>query len=404
MKNPLSAYKGLNRSIYLMALVTFINCLAEFIGPFFSLYLTVRLGYDMKTAGLMVSLLIVCHIPGALLGGKLCDKIGRKTIIVCSQTLMGVSFILCGFFLDAPYAPLFVFLGSFFDGITDPARRALEVDVTKPEQRQAAFSLIYQALNMGFAIGPMLAGFLFYKYPAWLFFGNGIVEVLSVLLIVFFVPESKPSEKELQDSQWEKTAEKAVEGNIFTALKQRPQLLWLALIAFFVSFAYKQITFTLPLQTTTLFGESGSAFYGTILSVNALIVIFLNPIVLSFSQHIDARRNILIGCLLYAVAFLLFGFSKLPWQFFVLTAVYTIGEILFSNNFKTYQNNNTPINFRGRFNTVLPISKTIGATLAPLMGGVILSVFPFSALWTISSLSVLMGIGILVCKVSDKPY
>ncbi|AEC02696.1 MFS transporter [Parasphaerochaeta coccoides] len=402
MKNPISVYKGLHKSFYIMALTVFINCAGNFVVVFFSLYLTVRLGYDVATTGLLVSGLAFISIPGSLIGGKLSDLFGRKTIMVSSQIMMGLSYILCGFFFDQSYAFVFIFLAQFFDGITDPARNALEVDITKPEQRQAAFSLLYQALNMGFAIGPLLASFLFYNHPQWLFWGNGIAELVAISLVVLFVPESKPSVAAIEKSKQLNTGEKAESGSIFKVLLARPQLLWFSLASLFIAFAYRQIAFALPLQTTALFELKGAQYYGFMASLNAIIVILFNPFVLAISKKNNVLINVLSAAFMYLVTFALFGLARIPWQFYALTALYTVGEILINNNSKAYQNNNTPMNFRGRFNAILPLFKTTGNFLGPVIGGIILTHLSFRELWLIAAVAVLLAILIYLYLLKRK--
>ena len=42
-----------------------------------------------------------------------------------------------------------------------PAYDALLADLTNPDNRKGAYSLVYMGWNLGFAIGPAIAGMLF---------------------------------------------------------------------------------------------------------------------------------------------------------------------------------------------------------------------------------------------------
>ncbi|MGM0675698.1 MAG: MFS transporter [Spirochaetota bacterium] len=46
-------------------------------------------------------------------------------------------------------------------GAATPATIALATDLSTPDTRQATFSLLYLGHNLGFAVGPLVAGFLF---------------------------------------------------------------------------------------------------------------------------------------------------------------------------------------------------------------------------------------------------
>jgi len=385
--NLFSQYKGLNKGFYIITLTVLINCAGSFVSVFLSLYLTSILGFNVAYTGIIVSAYTLLHIPGSLVGGKLADSYNRKNVMIASQFIMGLCFILAGFFLHSNFAIVALLIANFCDGITDPARSALEVDMTSPDDRQVAFSLLYQAYNVGFAIGPLLAGIFFNSYPQWLFWGNGVSLIVSIMIVAFFIPKDKLHNK---NSKKETMGEKAVDGSILKALFSRPQLLFFSVGTLLIAISYKQISFVLPLQFNMKFASNGARIYGIVAAANAIMVILLNPVVLSISKKNPALKNILIAVLTYAIAFLLFGFAKLPWQFLALTLLYTIGEMLLNNNSKAYQNNNTPVNFRGRFNAVLPLFKTSGMMLAPILGGVFLERFSFMTVWIIAASLVLL--------------
>ena len=73
-------------------------------------------------------------------------------------------------------APIFLYflVFTFFNGAARPVNTALLTDITRPEERSAAFSLLYLGINIGVAAGPILAGFLFNNYRRWIFWGDGL--------------------------------------------------------------------------------------------------------------------------------------------------------------------------------------------------------------------------------------
>jgi len=144
-----------------------------------------------------------------LLGGRLADRYGRKIVAVGAQLLAASVYIPCGLLtrggfsagnIAATLVPLLVLVNVIFDGFADPARMAMHTDLTTTENRQAAFSLNYLGHNLGFAIGPLIAGFLFNAAPEWLFWGNAIAVAVATTLVALFVPETKPTEQAIQAS------------------------------------------------------------------------------------------------------------------------------------------------------------------------------------------------------------
>ncbi|NCC14123.1 MAG: MFS transporter, partial [Spirochaetia bacterium] len=342
MNKPLSIYRGLPQPIYVLFFSTIINAVGIFVYPFLTLYLTRRLGYSALEAGTYMTFASVLYVPGSMIGSKLADSIGRKPVLVIFQLLMDLCFLLAGIFEGSEAIPYLVLLALFFDGMVDPAREAMKTDVTTIENRQASFSLIYLGHNIGFAIGPVIAGYLFYTMPSWIFYGNALAGALATCLVMLKVKESKPSKETVEESKGWKTTEKGEEGGLLKALFTRPRLLLFALSVTFFSYAYSQTLFALPLLTTKLFAEQGAPLYGRMMALNGIVVVLFNPIIVSSLRRFHPLANTTLGGLLYAVGFSLFAFAGIPPMFLLLTVVFTLGEIICATNEHFYVANNTP--------------------------------------------------------------
>ncbi|MGH0054017.1 MAG: MFS transporter [Sphaerochaetaceae bacterium] len=403
MKKIFSLYRGLPQPIYVLFFATVINAIGIFIYPFLTLYLTRRLGYTPLQAGSFMTLASVLYVPGSFIGSKLADTIGRKPVLVIFQLLMDFCFILAGVFEGQAFVPYLILFGLFFDGAVDPAREALKTDVTNPENRQVSFSLIYLGHNLGYSVGPVIAGYLFYTAPQWLFYGNAIAGILSVLLIIAKVKESKPSKELIEESKAWKTTEKGEEGGIFKALITRPRLLLFALSVTFYFFAYSQTLFALPLLTTDLFGEAGAPLYGRMMALNGIVVVICNPILVSLLRRFHPLANSTLSGILYAIGFGLFAFATTPFMFMALTVIFTLGEIISATNDNFYIANNTPISHRSRFSAIMPIIMGAGHAIAPLTGGLIIESHSMSLLWITTATAALIGaVGVFLVYLKER--
>ncbi|HOE84429.1 MAG TPA: MFS transporter [Sphaerochaeta sp.] len=399
MKAPLSIYRGLPRPIYTLFLSTVINSVGVFVYPFLTLYLTQRLGYPPAKAGLFLTVASILYVPGSLLGSTLADSIGRKWVAVPCEILMNSCYLAAGFLEGTEWVPLLVLAALFFDGMVDPAREAMKTDVTSIENRQASFSLIYLGHNLGFAIGPVIAGLFFYRSPSWLFFGNAIAGFLSVLLIIFQIEETKPSKETIEESRRWKSGERAEEGGALKALFSRPRLLAFSLSVTCFSYAYSQTLFALPLLTTALFGPGGAPLYGRMMALNGVVVVLLTPLIVMVGRRLTPLSNITISGLLYTIGFSLFAFATTEPVFLLLVSVYTIGEIVNATNQGYWIANNTPISHRGRFSAILPIIMGTGHAIAPVIGGAIIQYTDLSVLWLTTGLAALAGtVGIAILR------
>jgi len=403
-KSFLSLYKGLPRPIYVLSIATLINGIGSFIYPFLTLYLTVKLGYSASVAGVLTCIMGFMHVPGSLIGGKAADSLGRKLICILGSAIGAVAMLACAFFEGKSWLVYLLFTVQFFDGITDPARSALMTDLTTPDNRQAALSLTYLCYNLGFIVGPMIAGFLFYDHTRWIFIGPSIATVISLFLVGFMVPETKPDKAEIERSLKSADADKAEKGGLLKALASRPRLLLFAVACMFFSLAYAQNNFGLPLTLTDRLGKQGSTIYGAVGSLNGLVVVLFNVPLINLLHKRKALSNKILAGLLYIVGFGLLAFAQKPWMFFVLTFIFTIGEVIDTTNTQYYVANNTPKSHRARFDSVLPNIMYAGHSIGPIIAGTIADNLGLSWIWGFSVL--FLGIGVAIIAMlsrTDKP-
>ena len=69
------AYGGLSSGTWWLSLVMLVNRMGTMVIPFMTMYLTQRLGVSIGKAGFVMSIFGLGAITGALIGGKLVDKL-----------------------------------------------------------------------------------------------------------------------------------------------------------------------------------------------------------------------------------------------------------------------------------------------------------------------------------------
>lgn len=354
--------------------------MGDFVHLFLTLYLTRIMGFSVKTVGFFIMITAASGILGSILGGKLSDHIGRKTIMVGSQFTSAIIVAACGFLPSTMTIPILLIISNFFKGAVRPASRSMLTDLTKSEDRQKAFSLLYLGTNFGVALGPMIAGFLFLNHLSWIFWGDALTTILAFSLVLKFVPESKPSETDIKDSNIN-DMEKAVEGSALRAFLSRPILVFFSIFTVMANFIYAQMTFSLPLHLNDIFKEKGAEVFGYLMSFNAVIVLVCTVFVLNFTKRFKAVYNMALAVLFFAVGFGSLAVISSFKGFIITTFIWTIGEIIMVTNGSVYIANHTPINLRGRFNAITGLVFGLGYIAGPFISGIILSSGSISELW-----------------------
>ncbi len=304
LKEMIVQYQGLRREVYIIFVAKIVNAMGCFVFPLLALILTDKIGLSKSETGKLMSLFGVLFIPASMIGGKLCDVIGRKKIILICDFMAIVSYAICGFIEPSMELVYFIMAGAFFLFMADPAHSAMLADLTKPEDRERAYSLTYMGWNIGFAIGPVLGGLLYKNYLKWVFIGDALTAFVAFLLIAFFVKETI---EEGQNKEMLSKEEAHMEGSIFGVMMKRPIIIGLALVSIAYSFAYGQWGFVLPIHSVLKDAAMGAQYYGYMAGFNGLIVIIFTPILTQVAKSKEALSKIIVGGWFYVIGFGVLG-------------------------------------------------------------------------------------------------
>lgn len=376
-------YSNLHRSIYILFLAQVINSAGSFVFPFLAIYLSNNLNLNEALVGFYVTLSTTVNIIGTLIGGKLTDYLGRKKVIIMFSSLAVLSLVPCAYLTGSYITVWLLILTAFFNGGVHPAIDAMVIDLTNKDNRKYAFSLLNIGVNVGFAVGPLIAGFLYNKHLEWLFLGDAGTIFLSLLLVIIYVKDTIPSDKMITEHTFKNDGERAEVGGLITAFLKRPVLVMFTFIFSIYSFAYVQTEFSIPMYLMELFKDNGSKVLGSIMTTNALIVITLTMIIIRLTEKIKPIYNVAIAGIFYAIGFgMIYLINSFP-MFLLSTVIWTVGEIMASNYSKVYIASHTPVSHRGRFSSIVLLITRIGFIVGPLATGKVIELYSIKIVWPI---------------------
>jgi MFS family permease len=123
------------------------------VNVFVLFYLTLVIGLDAATAGLMYGALIVFSVPMPLIAGWLSDRLGRKPLIIGAYVGGAIGFavfILAGSSMVGLWVGI-VLMG-LFSFAESPQLQALLADIAPPATRDASYALYF---TLAFGVGSL---------------------------------------------------------------------------------------------------------------------------------------------------------------------------------------------------------------------------------------------------------
>jgi predicted MFS family arabinose efflux permease len=186
----IGAFKGLSREIWLLTAITFINRAGTMVVPFLSKYLKEDLDFSYSQVGWVMVFFGIGSFLGSWLGGKLADKIGFYKVMIFSLIANGVLFIALQY---VKTFELFCIAILVIITIADMFRPAMFVSLkaySQTHNRTRSLTLVRLAVNLGFSIGPALAGLIIVGIGyGGLFWIDGATCIIAALLFMWWVKD-----------------------------------------------------------------------------------------------------------------------------------------------------------------------------------------------------------------------
>lgn len=371
-------YNEYPRAFWTYNIIVFIDRLGGFmLYPFFALYLTQKFDIGMSTVGILFAVFSMTGMVGSALGGALTDRMGRKSVIIASLLLSSFSALGMGL---APTLSIFiaviVFVGTL-SSIGHPAHEAVVADLLPPEKRAEGYGIIRVVFNIAVIIAPPIAGLLIANSYLTLFIVDAVISVISAGIVLFGLPETKPqAHAHAKPESMKQTF--AGYGRVF---KDIPFLAFIS-VSIMMTLVYMNMNSTLGVYLRDQHGLPEIS-YGALLSINAIMVVFLQFWV---TRRIEKYRPMLImaaGSLLYALGFAMYGFVSTFMLFVTAMVIITIGEMIVSPIQQSLVASFAPEHMRGRYMAVSGLTWSMAFTVGPYFAGLILDGPNPNLLWIV---------------------
>ncbi|MEZ5414693.1 MAG: MFS transporter [Opitutaceae bacterium] len=335
--------RALPREVHVLVGGQFINRFGGFVLPFLALYLTGK-GIGMGHVAIVLGSMATGGLFGPIVSGYLADAIGRRNTIVVALVSSALSIVGLYYCQTLPQFMAVAFVHGFCSFLYHPAASALLTDLVRPDQRVLAFALMRLAVNAGFAAGPAVAGILFSRAPALIFYGDAITTLIFAGLAMLWLPHGlrtvtgKVTSPSVMWHSWREAL-----GNM---RRNRPFVI-LVISSLLMEIAFVQ-TFNVLALTATGRGLTPEQ-YGVVMALNGALIMFLELPLNQWARRFDLRRVLVFGFALVGVGCASFGIMRTQTGFFVAMVIFTVGEMLALPISQSYTSTLAPEAYRGRY-------------------------------------------------------
>jgi len=328
------------------------------------------------------------------MGGKLTDKFGFYDLQIFALLSGGIFFIILGYQHIFLTVGIGAFVLSFCNESFRPANSTAIAYYSTPENKTRSYSLNRLAVNLGWAFGGALGGFLASINYHSLFWADGCTNIVAALMLMKLIPRSgvvKAAKDKLQGDKG------------ISAYKDKVYLAFILLtalfaICFFQLFTMQPLFFKIQWQFSVRIIGALMAFNGVLIAVIEMVVI----------HRLEGRRNglqyICVGVILVGIGFVLL--NVMPPHIFsgiVVMVFVTLGEILSMPFMNSFWIARTSDNNRGEYAGLYTMAWSAAQVVAPILAGTIVMYGGFNLLWwLVGGVSVLVSGGFMLLYKSIK--
>ncbi|MEP6700513.1 MAG: MFS transporter, partial [Bacteroidota bacterium] len=242
---------------------------------------------------------------------------------------------------------------------------------SKEKNRTRSYALNRLAINLGWAVGSGLGGFIAHKSYELLFWVDGFTNIAAAVVMWIF----------LKPVKYKPPAKTIIDDTLIRSAYKDKTYLSFALITMLFASCFFQLFTNLPVyfKKELHFSEP---FIGIIMAANGIIIALVEMVLIYKLE--GKRKNMLyitIGVFLVGASFLLLNIPGGAVIACSMIFLVTFGEILSMPFMNSYWIARTQPSNRGQYAALYTMAWSAAQTLGPMGGAQLVQHYSFNLLW-----------------------
>lgn len=352
----LSQYRGLRKENYILCFGRLVTAMGSMVWPMLTMILNQKMGVRADYVAWIMSAIGIVSLPANLIGGKMADRFNKKMNIIWLDLISVTCYIICAAIPLSAASIVLMSVASTCQNMEHSSYNALIADLNTSKDRARAYSLQYLGGNLGFVLSPVIAGFLFKNYLWLAFLISGTSIGCSAILIFVLVKDITPEEDVSCRASYQ--ADRNGES-LWAVLKENKIVILYILIVGGYYAIYQMYHYLTPLDLGRVHGDNGAMIYGSITSVNCVVVVIFTPLLTKLFPKLSEPVKTVAGQILQLAGFAVFllFMGKIPFYYLAMV-ILTWGEVFMVLAESPYLSNRMPASHRGRINGLSTVVRT----------------------------------------------
>ncbi len=295
--------------------------------------------------------------------GRLSDKYGRKPVIVISQFINAIGYVLFAF--TSSYIILLVSrIVAGIGGSSISVAQAYIADITTKENRAKGMGVIGAAFGLGFVFGPLMGGLLASYGYMLTGFASATFSILAFIFTIMLLPESNVIRNAVTE-----TKRKLIDVDGLKNVFAKPERAMLIFLFFVLTFSFANIYGTFALLGLQVYGFSDmqNGFMFGIIGLTSAIV--QGGLIGRINKLISKINILKLGSFLIMLNLALIPYGGSFLGLAIISVFLSIGTGIFQPTVLSLISEVTPEDEQG---VTLGVNQSVSAmarVLGPLWGG-----------------------------------